>query len=66
MQINEVVGQVPQGVRLPLVDQPPESGRPTAEARPGRSGAEASRPLAGRGPKDAGPAQSPPRYGAGF
>ena len=61
MQINEHVGRVQQGRRLPHVEQAVSATRDSPEARAERRDAEPSRRQATR-PL----ARKPARYGAGF
>lgn len=61
MQVNELVGQVQQGPRLPHVEQALSATRGSPEARAERPDADPSRRPATR-PL----ARKPARFGAGF
>lgn len=63
MQMNELVGQVQQGTRLPDMDRALNDARTTLETRAERRGAAESRRT---GTKLAGTTRMPRRYGAGF
>jgi len=61
MQVNEHVGQIQQGPRLPHVEQAPSGSHGSPEARAERRDADLSRRPATR-PL----ARKPARFGAGF
>ena len=66
MQVNEQVGQVKQGARLPGIDRALDDTRETPETRAKRRGAEESRRTGGVREAVAGTTRVLRRYGAGF
>ena len=63
MQMNELVGQVQQGTRLPDMDRTSNDARTTRKTRAERRGTDGSRDT---GTNLAGTTRVPVRYGAGF
>lgn len=66
MQVNEHVGQVQQGTRLPAIDQALDDTRAAAETRAKRRGAKESRRTGAVREAVAGTTRVLRRYGAGF
>ncbi len=67
MQVNELVGQVWQGTRLPDIDRAFNDTRETLESRAERRGADESRHIGTQLSEGiAGTTRKPRRYGAGF
>ena len=62
MHVNESVGQIPKGTRIPDLDRDSEDTRTKRESRAERQGADAPR----RREPVAETTRLPPQYGAGF